>query len=130
RLLIVMLELDLVGRCVMSLLASVQRSRRRSRRQSPQGELIVEWRRNRWGFAHRVQALLDISQDGIRVATRGNLSAGDQVEIQISGVARRHVIQRTARVVWALPAAGGFVCAGLRFLRSLPAADVATMTGA
>ena len=44
----------------MSLLASMQRSRRRSRRQSPQGELIVEWRRNRWGFAHRVQALLDI----------------------------------------------------------------------
>ena len=112
----------------MSTVPSVQRSRRRARRQPPSEQITVDWRRNTWGFAHRVHALLDISQDGIRVATRGNLTAGEQVEIQISGVARRHVIQRTARVVWALPAEGGLVCAGLRFLRSLPLADVAAMT--
>jgi hypothetical protein len=112
----------------MSLLESMQRSRRRSRRQSPRHEITLEWRRNTWGFAHRVDELLDISQDGIRIATRGDLAVGDQVEIHISGVARRHVIQRAARVVWALPAEGGFVCAGLRFLRSLPLADVAAMT--
>ena len=114
----------------MSLLESMQRSRRRSRRQAARQEITVEWRRNAWGFARRVQALLDISQDGIRVATRGDLTVGDQVEIHITGVARRHVIHRTARVVWALPAEGGFVCAGFRFLRSLPLADVVAMTKA
>jgi Tfp pilus assembly protein PilZ len=69
-------------------------------------------------------AVLDLSEEGIRLRVTETLQAGQEVEVQLESFNRSRPLKVLGTVAWSVPAADGSCCIGVRFQRTIPYIDV------
>ncbi len=66
------------------------------------------------------RAILDLSETGVRLLVDHSLTAGEEVEVNLEGIAHRKPVRLRAEVIWCLPMQEeGIYCAGISFRRPL-----------
>src|SRR6516165_7598369 len=59
--------------------------------------------------------VLDVSEGGVRLLINTALASEQQVEVTLEGPGEGQAFRRPARVIWSVPAAGGYCCVGAQF---------------
>ncbi len=99
--------------------------RPRARRTPPKSSSRVACYRGTLGVGPNLASkFLDLSETGIRLLVREELSPGQAIEIGLEGLNHPRPLRLPARVVWCLAAAGGGYCIGAEFQRRLSYADL------
>ncbi len=100
-------------------------NRRRSRRHTLIGVARVECRKGALGLGPNLAVkALDISETGLRLVVKEDLTLGQQTEILLAGSGLARPLKRLATVAWVLPLEGGGHCVGLNFDKPLPYRDL------
>jgi hypothetical protein len=103
-------------------------NRRRARRQLPKASTKARCFKGSLGLgANLAVRVLDLSENGIRLVLRSNLTVGQEMEITLENVAARPV-KALAEVVWSLPTADGQFAIGARFHKSINYGDFLALT--
>lgn len=101
-----------------------QKNRRRSPRRKPRTSVKVQCRKGTHGLGPNVAvSLLDISDSGIRVVLKQELTNRDEVEIMIVAHGVLGTIKRHGYVRWQLKLENGLFCAGIEFQKSIKYRD-------
>jgi hypothetical protein len=72
-------------------------------------------------------ALLDLSENGARLAVKESLQPGEEVELNLEGIWHRRPLRLMGNVTWCAPGAGDRLEAGIRFPKRLPYADLSQL---
>src|SRR5947209_4558292 len=101
------------------------KNRRRARRHRPKRGPRVACHTGAFGMGPDVAlSLLDLSEGGMRMLVKVPVPAGAEVGLSLEGPGQPRPFKLTATVAWAVPAADGAHCVGLRFQRDLRYADL------
>jgi hypothetical protein len=99
-------------------------NKRRTRRQSPKGNVRVRACKNALGLGANIGvAILDISETGVRLLLKENLPAGHAFEVTLEPISCKPV-KVLAEVVWSIAAADGTFCVGASFQKSISYSDL------
>jgi hypothetical protein len=102
-------------------------NKRRCRRQTPKSNLKVRAFKSTLGLGANIAlAILDISENGVRLLLKENLPVGHSFEVTLEPVSCK-TVKTIAEVVWSIPAADGTFCVGTRFQKNLPYSDLALL---
>ena len=72
-------------------------------------------------------ALLDLSENGARLAVKEPLQPGEEVELNLEGIWHRQPLRRLANVSWCAPKGDGRLEIGVRFQKGLPYAELSQL---
>jgi hypothetical protein len=97
-----------------------QRQRRVAPRRKPKGGTRIACRKGSMGLGPNLaQALLDLSEGGVRLLLGAALAPGQEVEVSLSAPGVTRDVKRLGEVAWCIPAAPGGYCVGIRFTKRL-----------
>src|SRR5262245_911500 len=100
-------------------------NRRSSRRMPPLGNVRATCRKGALDLGPDLAlGVLDLSETGVRLLLRARLPAGAEVALLRETAASGKQVKRLALVAWCVATEGGGSCAGLRFEKPLPYADL------
>jgi hypothetical protein len=105
------------------------KQRRLTPRRKPKGGTRVSCRKGALGLGPNIaQALLDLSEGGIRLLVGTPLKTGQEVEVGLSGPSVAREITRLGEVIWSVETAGGNHCIGVQFVKRLDHATLRDLT--
>jgi hypothetical protein len=100
----------------------------RCRREKPQGNTPLTCRLEDGG-PDVALALLDVSQNGIRLVVAEPLDAGRPIAVELERRGGHPPLQLRADVVWCMATAEQTYCVGARFHDYLPFSDLESIAG-
>jgi hypothetical protein len=104
-------------------------NRRASRRAPLRGTVRVECRKGSLGLGpNLVRFPLDISETGVRLVVKGDLKAGQEVEVLLVGGGYGRPLKKIGTVIWSLPTENEDRVVGIRFEGCVPYAELQGMT--
>jgi len=99
-----------------------------SQRREARRSIRLECRKGAHGLGKDVgDAILDVSEDGVRVMLKVELPLKQEVEVIICPADGRSSIKRLANVMWVVKTEENRFCAGLKFQKRMAYADVAKL---
>lgn len=105
------------------------KQRRVAPRRKPKGGSRVSCRKGALGLGPNIaQALLDLSEGGVRMLVGASLKQGQEVEVALSGPGVAREVTRLGEVIWSLETAGGNHCVGVRFDKRLDHSTLRDLT--
>lgn len=100
-------------------------NRRITPRREARRSVKVECRKGTLGLGKDIgDSILDVSEDGVRVMLKDQLPIKQEVEVVMYPEGARQAIKRVAEVVWVVKVDDKRYCAGLRFQKRVPYAEV------
>jgi hypothetical protein len=100
------------------------RNRRLNRRLLAQHGVRAECRRGSLDLGKNIaQAVLDVSEDGIRMVLREAVKTAEEVTLTLSAAAYARPLKRLGSVAWAVSSADGTCCVGVRLHKRLTYAE-------
>jgi hypothetical protein len=104
------------------------RNRRLNRRLSAQRRIKAECRRGSMDLGKNIAvAVLDVSEDGIRLVVREPLKDKEEVLLTLTTTADLRSLKRLGSVAWAVATADGTFCVGVRLHKRLSYADLSRL---
>jgi hypothetical protein len=104
-------------------------NRRCSTRRQPKRSSKVMCVTGKFGFGPNVAVtLLDVSETGIRLVLKTELTPGHEVEVSLDSITGRQPHKIPGEVIWCVPMADGNYCLGVRFTKALKWAVLLALT--
>lgn len=104
------------------------RNRRITQRREARRSVRVECRKGTMGLGKDFgDMILDVSEDGVRIMLKEELPLKQEVEVVMYPEGSRQAIKRLGNVVWIVKVEEKRFCAGLKFQKRMPFADVARL---
>jgi hypothetical protein len=104
-------------------------NRRRSQRRPPRSRAkVVCQKGSLWLGVNLTLSVLDMSQDGVRLAIKAALLPGQEVSLSLEGPVLQRKILRVGTVMWSLPLADGAHAVGIALQKHLEYTDFLQLT--
>ncbi len=101
-----------------------KRNQRAAPRRIPKGSTKAIAYKNWLGVGSNIAlAVLDVSESGIRLMLKDNMSVGQQFEVSLHGIGSK-MVKMIAEVVWSVKAADGTFIVGAKFQKPLTYSDL------
>jgi PilZ domain-containing protein len=113
----------------MGISASSNKNRRVSIRRTPKGKPRITCVKGSLGLGRNIgEAVLDLSETGIRFIVSIPLEKRQEIEVTLQGQAQPQAVKLMAEVVWCVATADKRYCVGARFQKYLSYADFGRLT--
>lgn len=113
----------------MNQTAPKQRQRRVAQRRKPRPSTRITCRKGSLGLGpNYAAALLDVSENGMRLVVNTELQPRQEVQVSLLGPACMREVVRNGLVVWSVATADGAYCIGIEFEKRLEYAALLDLT--
>jgi PilZ domain len=103
---------------------------RLTRRRQARSGAKVEFRRGTMGLGRDLAvALIDVSEDGLRLRLTVEVKPGEEAELLVSRPGGGKALKTAAEVRWCMPAGDGTFLAGVRFRKRLAYRELTDFVG-